>query len=87
MQAIETKYLCPTNCRASRIVATCEAKRKIFSYSSLVTAFRNQNTANDIHQMAAILLAEELDWLDGYHLVSGTIKNGNDVHVLVKDNG
>ena len=87
MQAIETKYLCPTNHRGGRIVAKCYSKRKTFGYSKLLEMIRNRRHVDGVHQLAAILLAEELDWLDGYHLVSGTIKNGNQVHVLVKDNG
>lgn len=55
MQAIETKYIGPTNFRGGRIVARCEAERISVSYDHALGLVEN-------HMAAAQALAKKLDW-------------------------
>jgi hypothetical protein len=76
-QAIETKYLAPTNTKGSRIQVSSEAGRKTYGYDySLDTT--------DNHDKAAEKYARALGWLEGHKLESGSLKRGAvRVHVLV----
>ena len=77
-QAIEVKYLNATARSGVRIKATCAAKS--------ITRGRDydHSITGDALQVATEL-AQSLDWLDnspGYHLILGSLKNGNYVAVL-----
>lgn len=77
MQAIETKYMGPTNFKGSRVKAVCAA-------GSLTIEWDDTLNSDENHLEAARKLAEKLRWLDGgFSLRSGTLKNGHGVHVLV----
>lgn len=72
MQAIETRYIGPTNTKPSRIVARCEAGR-------IVTSKHHNRATNidDDHRYAAMELIEKLGWYGTW--VQGavpSIKNG-----------
>ena len=73
MQAIRTKYLGPTNFKGSRIVASCQAKRRITSWDDSLNA-----TAN--HVAAAKALATELGWNYG-QWTGGELPDGSSVFV------
>ena len=70
MQAIQTKYLSPTNTRGSRIVATCDAGKITVPWDYAQGSFGN-------HQDAAMVLAAKLGW-DGTY-VGGTLPNADTV--------
>ena len=55
MQAIETKYLGPTNCRGSRIKASCQA-------GSLVSDYDYGLNTSSNHIAAALGLIKKLEW-------------------------
>ena len=55
MQAITTRYLGPTNCRGSRIVAQCAARRIIVSWDY-------ELNTEDNHKAAAKALIAQLGW-------------------------
>ena len=55
MQAIQTKYLSPTNVRESRVKATCEAK-------SITVSWDHRLNPEDNHRAAAIDLILQLGW-------------------------
>ena len=78
MQAIRTRYLGPTNHRGARIVATCDAKRKTYSWDYALNVAEN-------HAQAAHALATELGWLSAHTLASGGLADGSYAHVLVVD--
>lgn len=59
MQAIETRYLGPTNFRGSRIKAICDAKTITVDYDH---AAPNLESAHDVAARALIL---QLGWNDG----------------------
>lgn len=74
MQAIETRYFSCTNHRPSRIRAKAAAKTRFYPYDHALNL-------EDNHLAAAHLLATELEW-DSYGAWhSGTLANGDDVHV------
>lgn len=84
-QAIETKSIAPTSHKGDRIVASCSAGRRYGGWDYALSASEN-------HVLAASLLAVSLDWMsverrDGKvfqpELVTGVIRNGNHVHVLI----
>lgn len=76
MQAIRTKVLGPTHTRGTRIVAVCAAKR-------VVTAFNHALSLGENHTNAAVALAVDLGWLTpDTVIVSGTLPDGSDCHVL-----
>ena len=62
-QAIETKYLGPTNHKGARIVTRCDAKRTI-------TPWDHALNAADNHAAAAVALGESLGWGAPTHLAS-----------------
>lgn len=76
-QAIQTKYLGPTNTKGSRIKATCAAGSLTVSYSHALDIGMN-------HVRAAAQLQEKLGWQDGLSMVSGQMADGTCVHVLTK---
>ncbi len=73
MQAIETKFLGPTNYKGSRIKATC-------SGGSLILSRDFDYEISENHKHAAYLLAEQLGW--DVFLIGGELKNGNYVWVI-----
>lgn len=75
MQAIQTKYLCPTNFRGSRIKATCAAKSITVNWDYALNSEEN-------HNVAAFQLVQALKWRGS--LVSGTLKDGSYVHVFTE---
>ena len=80
MQAIETKYIAPTNHKGTRIRATCAAKTVIFNWNDELDVEAN-------HVCAALKLVSPsyLNWLnDNITLKTGCLKSGNYVHVLVE---
>ena len=60
-QAIETKYLGPTNHRGARVVARCAAGRKVIPWKHELNPAEN-------HALAACALAKVLGWNMPTHL-------------------
>jgi len=79
MQAIQTKYIAPTNRRGSRIKAWCVAGSKTISYPYGL----NTELA---HYDAAQQLLVQLGWTGVNYgtLEQGCLPNGDYCHVLVK---
>lgn len=75
MQAIQTKFLGPTNSRGSRIKATCAAGSRTVEYDHAMNVEEN-------HCYAAQMLQEKLGWLSHGELAFGTLSDGSFVHVL-----
>ena len=71
MQAIQTKYLSPTNTRGSRVKASCQAKSKTLPWDHALNPSGN-------HTRAAKALATELGWNYGTW-VSGELPDGSTV--------
>ena len=61
MQAIRTKYICPTNFKGARIQAKAEAGTRYFSYDHSLSVEFN-------HIKAAKLFAEEFKWNYGEYI-------------------
>lgn len=82
MQAIETKYIAPTNHKGIRIKAQCAAKTKIYNWDYGLDV-------EDNHIKAAALLLAELKWNNVKDLTmnTGCLKSGNYVHVLTNKAG
>lgn len=76
MQAILTKYLCPTNHRGARIAASCMAARIVVPYDDGMGLDHN-------HETAARLLMQQLGWDKNRRPASGTLPNGDFCHVMV----
>ena len=76
MQAIQTRYLAPTNHKGGRIVVECAAMRRIYPWNDDDSPAKN-------HYRSAEKVANYLKWLDTNKLESGCLKNGSWVHVLV----
>lgn len=86
MQAIETRYLGPTNARGSRIRAKAAAGSLTVSYDHALNSAAN-------HKAAAVALANKFGWLTGKpgepmgrnenEVFSGKLASGDGVHVLV----
>lgn len=75
MQAIETKFLCPTNHRGSRVSAKCAAGRVIVDWDHAMNPADN-------HAAAVLILASRLGWADRrWHL--GCKADGGYVAVCV----
>lgn len=72
MQAIETKFISPTNLKGSRISARCESGRVIVDWDHALDAKQN-------HINAAKHLLKKLGW--DYNLLTGSLKNSY-VHIL-----
>ena len=60
MQAIQTKYLGPTNTKGSRIVAS-------YAGGKVITSWDYSKDVTENHLDAALALAEKLDWLRHTH--------------------
>lgn len=73
MQAIQTKYIGPTNYRPSRIVAKCDAGKLTVSWDYSLGVDGN-------HFAACVALMDKLEW--NGHVASGTLSDGTFVHVL-----
>lgn len=80
MQAIEVKYLPPTEKLPSRlkVIASCGSE----TYSTNDEYFYKYKPF-DVELAAATRFANERNWLNHSTLMGGTIKNGNQVFVLV----
>jgi hypothetical protein len=71
-QAIETKYLPPTNTKGSRIRATCSAKSIIVNWDYEFDVIEN-------HELAAAQLFNELGWnTKGVKLYGGALGKNRD---------
>lgn len=72
MQAIQTKFLCPTNTRGARIKASCAAK-------SIIIPFDYQAGDYGSHANAANMLALSLNWIKPHYpgLIGGTLPDGS----------
>ena len=68
MQAITTKYICPTDRKGARIKATNAVGK------SLTIGYRHDLSSEAAHRAAAEALASRLDWPG--RLVQGAIKGG-----------
>lgn len=79
MQAIQTKFLGPTNHRGARIKAVCDA-------GSITVAWDYQWGIEENHVRAAMALAAKLEWFVGDYgvLHNGTLPDGSFCHVFVK---
>jgi|SRR5882757_684953 len=78
MQAIETKYIGPTNTKGSRIKATAWA-------GSVTVPYDHSLSLDSNHRAAALRLCELHQWNSQHHgdIMGGDLKNGNSVWVLV----
>jgi len=74
-QAIQTKFLSPTNHRGARISAKCDAGKIVVQWDYSMNPDRN-------HAHAAKVLVTKLGW-DG-QWVSGGLPDGSVVHVPVR---
>ena len=72
MQAIQTKYLCPTNSRGARIKATCAA-------GSITISYPYELSGQAVHRKAAEALVNKLGWNEPYYgsLLGGCLPNGD----------
>lgn len=79
MQAIQTRYLCPTNSRGARIKATCAA-------GSITISYPYEISGQACHRKAAEALVSKFKWdLPSYGaLLGGQFNKGN--YVFVFDN-
>lgn len=68
MQAIQTKYVGPTNYRGTRIIARAAAGRLVFDYDYSLGDIGN-------HSAAAQALADKLGW--GGTWVGGSLPDGS----------
>jgi len=75
MQAIQTKYLCPTDTKGARIKATCAA-------GSLTIPYPHELSGQAVHRKAAEALAAKLNWHTP--LLGGQLPDHS--HVFVFDN-
>ncbi len=75
-QAIETKYIGPTNTKGSRVKATCCARSKTFGWQSELNSEEN-------HQAAALKLQVILDWAEHNSIIGGQLKDGRYVWVQI----
>lgn len=73
MQAIQTKYIGPTNSRGARIKASCAALTITVPYDY---------GAICAHEVAAIELCKRMDWAH-FNLAAGELKDGSHVFVLI----
>lgn len=74
MQAIQTKYLGPTNYRGARIKARCEAGSITIDYPY------EKNAGEDAHRVAADALMRKVGW--SYRLVGGGLPDGSYVFTM-----
>lgn len=82
MQAIQTKYLGPTNNRPGRILAKCDAGK-------LVTSWDHDYDVQGNHELACAALRKTLDRRNGggsawaCQFASGSLPDGSYAHVYV----
>jgi hypothetical protein len=74
MQAIQTKYMGPTNTKGSRIKATCAA-------GSVTIGYPYELSGMDCHAKAAYALLAKMHW--DYKLVGGQLANHDYAFVMV----
>ena len=79
-QAIETKYLEPTNTKGSRISVSAYAGRKIYSWN-------NSKDVEENHYQAALCFANSFGWLEKNDLVGGARPKIGYCFVLVEKKG
>ena len=65
MQYIKTKYLCPTDCKGSRIKATAS------NGQTLTIPYDYALNSDDLHAKAALALASRLGWSGEYAAGAG----------------
>lgn len=72
MQAIQTRYLNPTNSRGARIKATCAA-------GSITIDYPHELSDQAVHRKAAEALVSKLGWVDPHYggLLGGCLPNGD----------
>jgi hypothetical protein len=70
MQAIQTKYLSPTNTRGARIKATCAA-------GSITISYPHELSGQAVHRKAAEALVSKLQWDEIANLLGGCLPNGD----------
>lgn len=72
MQAIQTRYLSPTNSRGARIKATCAA-------GSITISYPYDLSGQAVHRKAAEALVSKLGWVDPHYggLLGGCLPNGD----------
>lgn len=89
MQAIETKYFPPTNTRGARIKAEC-------ARGSVTISFPHELSGDDVHRAAVAALVKKFIAEDekqyrtppgknpwAREFLTGSLKNGNAVHVFI----
>jgi hypothetical protein len=76
MQAIQTRYLCPTNTRGARIKAWAAA-------GSITIDYPHELSGQACHRAAAEALALKFNWTD--KLLGGQLENGDYAFVFVND--
>jgi len=76
MQAIETKRLDATNTKGDRIKAYCAA-------GSVTISRWSEDRYEDAERSAVVQLCRKLGW--NRRLVSGGLKNGNSVWVIINE--
>jgi len=79
MQAIQTRFLAPTNNRGPRIKATCAA-------GDLTISYPYEHNDSAAHYSAAQALIVRLGWTGPRYgvLQQGSLPNGDYCHVMVK---
>lgn len=77
MQAIQTKFLGPTNSRGDRVKATCAAGTITVSWEFGLGQEEN-------HIEAAKALIAKLGWQEHGEIVTGTLADGSFVHVFAR---
>jgi hypothetical protein len=72
MQAIQTKFLCPTNTKGARIKASCAA-------GSITISYPYELSGQAVHRKAAEALVAKLDWTHPNYggLLGGCLPNGD----------
>jgi hypothetical protein len=68
-QAIQTKYLGPTDKRGSRVKAWAAA-------GSITLGWKNELNSDDNHYQAALTLQGKFDWSKYNSLIGGVLPNG-----------
>jgi hypothetical protein len=70
MQAIQTKYLSPTNSRGARIKASCAA-------GSITISYPYELSGQAVHRKAAEALVAKLGWTDLPELLGGCLPDNS----------
>ena len=76
-QAIQTKYIGPTNTKGSRVRASCLAKTRFYTWQDELNIEQN-------HHMAALALAMEMEWLEKNTFIGGGLGKGRYVFVAAE---